>query len=92
LLGQLRGQAEDDTPLGQAQALLDRASEEPDEQRRVRLAKDALAISPDCADAYVLLAEHATVGGGGCGLGCRGRGRWPASQGKLMSRQDTGQS
>jgi tetratricopeptide (TPR) repeat protein len=37
-----------------------RAFEEPDEQRRVRLAHDALAISTDCADAYVLLAEHAT--------------------------------
>jgi len=56
----LQGQAHQDTPLGQAQALMYRAFEEPDEQRRVRLAKDALAISTDCADAYVLLAEHAT--------------------------------
>lgn len=37
-----------------------RAFEEPDEQRRLRLAKDALAICPDCADAYVLLAENTT--------------------------------
>ena len=50
LLRQLRGQAEDDTPLGKAQALLYRAFEEPDEQRRVQLAKDALALCPDCAD------------------------------------------
>ena len=42
-----------------AQALMYRAFEEPDEQRRVQLAKEALAICPDCADAYVLLAEHA---------------------------------
>jgi tetratricopeptide (TPR) repeat protein len=56
----MRGQAEEDTPLAQAQALLYRAFEEPDEQRRVRLAKHALEICPDCADAYVLLAEHAT--------------------------------
>jgi hypothetical protein len=56
----LQGQANQDTPLGQAQALMYRAFEEPDEQRRVRLAKDALGICPDCADAYVLLAEHAT--------------------------------
>ena len=56
----LQGQAHQDTPLSQAQALMYRAFEEPDEQRRVRLAKDALAISTDCADAYVLLAEHAT--------------------------------
>jgi hypothetical protein len=41
-------------------ALMYQAFEEPDEQRRVQLAKDALAICPDCADAYVLLAEHAT--------------------------------
>ena len=36
-----------------------RAFEEPDEERRVQLAREALAICPDCADAYVLLAEHA---------------------------------
>jgi tetratricopeptide (TPR) repeat protein len=56
----LQGQAHQDIPLGQAQALMYRAFEEPDEQRRLRLAKDALAVCPDCADAYVLLAEHAT--------------------------------
>jgi tetratricopeptide (TPR) repeat protein len=48
-----------DTPLGRAQALMYQAFEERDDQRRIQLAKDALAISPDCADAYVLLAEHA---------------------------------
>jgi hypothetical protein len=55
----LQGQAHQDTPLAKAQALMYRAFEEPDEQRRVRLAKDALAISTDCADAFVFLAEHA---------------------------------
>jgi tetratricopeptide (TPR) repeat protein len=59
LVAGLQGQAQQDTPLGEAQALMYRAFEEPDEQQRVELAKDALAISPDCADAYVLLAEHA---------------------------------
>jgi hypothetical protein len=59
LVAGLQGRADQDTPLGQAQALIYRAFEEPNEQRRVRLAQDALAISPDCADAYVLLAEHA---------------------------------
>jgi tetratricopeptide (TPR) repeat protein len=53
------GVGNQDTLLAQAQALLYRAFGEPDEQRRVRLANEALAISPDCADAYVLLAEHA---------------------------------
>jgi hypothetical protein len=58
LVAGLQGQADQDTPLGKAQGLMYRAFEEADEQRRVRLAKDALAICPDCADAYVLLAEH----------------------------------
>ncbi|HTU90277.1 MAG TPA: hypothetical protein VMF69_09405 [Gemmataceae bacterium] len=60
LVAGLQGQAQQDTTLGKAQALMYRAFEEADEQRRVQLAKDALAICPDCADAYVLLAEHAT--------------------------------
>src|SRR5947209_17096120 len=49
-----------DTPLDQAHEILLRAYQERDDQRRVRLAHDALALCPDCADAYVLLAEHAT--------------------------------
>lgn len=60
LVARLQGEADEDTPLGKAQALMYRAFEEPDEQRRVRLANDALEICADCADAYVLLAEHAT--------------------------------
>jgi len=59
LVAGLQGDARQDTPLGQAQALMYRAFEEPLEHRRGQLAKDALAICPDCADAYVLLAEHA---------------------------------
>lgn len=47
------------TPLAKAQALIYRAFEEPDEKRRGELARQALEISPDCADAYLLLAEHA---------------------------------
>jgi tetratricopeptide (TPR) repeat protein len=54
-----RGEPEPDTPLGRAQQVLLDAYQEPDEQRRVRLAQEALAVCPDCADAYVLLAEHA---------------------------------
>jgi tetratricopeptide (TPR) repeat protein len=60
LVAGLQGHAHQDTPLAKAQALVYRAFEEPSEQRRVRLAKQALEICPDCADAYVLLAEHAT--------------------------------
>jgi tetratricopeptide (TPR) repeat protein len=55
----LQGEADQDTPLGKAQALIYQAFEEQDEQRRVQLANEALEICPDCADAYVLLAEHA---------------------------------
>jgi tetratricopeptide (TPR) repeat protein len=55
----MQGQADPDTPLAQAQALVYRAFEERDEQRRIQLAREALDRCPDCADAYVLLAEHA---------------------------------
>ncbi|MBA2542149.1 MAG: tetratricopeptide repeat protein [Deltaproteobacteria bacterium] len=41
----------------QAQQLIYQAFESRDPRRRVELAKQALEISPDCADAYVLLAE-----------------------------------
>ena len=45
-------------PLHQAQSLVEQASNEPNVNMRVRMAKDALSISGDCADAYLLLAEH----------------------------------
>src|SRR5262249_10536617 len=53
------GQADLGTPQGQAQELLSQAFEEDESQRRQELAKQALARWPDCADAYVLLAEDA---------------------------------
>src|SRR5437016_2666069 len=58
-LHEIAGSTEPDTPQGQAQELLFEAFEEDDPQRRVELATQALALWPDCADAYVLLAEHA---------------------------------
>jgi tetratricopeptide (TPR) repeat protein len=48
-----------DTPLKRAQAIVYRAFGRLDPAERVRMAREALAISPDCADAHVLLAEHA---------------------------------
>src|SRR6185437_10219062 len=57
-LGELGGQAED-TPLSQAQKLVDEAYSAPDGAAQVALARRALEISPDCTDAYVLLAENA---------------------------------
>jgi tetratricopeptide (TPR) repeat protein len=55
----LQGEAGQDTPLARAQELVYQACEEPDADRRARLARDALDVCPDCSDAYVLLAEDA---------------------------------
>ncbi|HEV8045614.1 MAG TPA: hypothetical protein VGP38_10560 [Rubrobacter sp.] len=46
------------TPLERAQELIYDAFDTDDPQRRVELAEEALQISEDCADAYVLLAEE----------------------------------
>jgi tetratricopeptide (TPR) repeat protein len=47
------------TSLEQAQDLIYQAWETPKRGERLRLAWQALDLSPDCADAYVLLAEEA---------------------------------
>ncbi len=60
LLGDLFGPAEE-TPLTSAQDIVQRAFAETDPRKRARLAKQALDLSADCADAYVLLAEQATT-------------------------------
>jgi tetratricopeptide (TPR) repeat protein len=44
--------------LAQAQAILAQAADVQNEKRVIALAREALAVCPDCADAYVLLAEH----------------------------------
>jgi tetratricopeptide (TPR) repeat protein len=59
MMGGRMGNAEPDSPLGRAQQVLERAYGEPSPGKRVELARQALAICPDCADAYTLLAEHA---------------------------------
>lgn len=51
--------AEPRTPLEEAQEIIYQALETTGEQR-ARLAHKALEVSPDCADAYVLLAEATT--------------------------------
>lgn len=47
-----------ETPLEKAQEIIYRAFEARG-RRRVQLARKALELSPDCADAYGILAEHA---------------------------------
>ncbi len=47
-----------ESPLEKAQDLMYKAWEATGKARRVKIAKQALEISPDCADAYVLLAEE----------------------------------
>ena len=51
-----RGQ-EKDTALALAQDLMYRAWDEPNHALCIMLAREALTVSPDCADAYVMLAE-----------------------------------
>jgi tetratricopeptide (TPR) repeat protein len=43
----------------QAQEIMYDAWEAPDSRKRIALARQALELSPDCADVYVLLAEEA---------------------------------
>ena len=45
------------TPLNRARELVYDAWETPTKRQRVKLAREALKICPDCADAYVILAE-----------------------------------
>ena len=47
------------TSLGRAEDLVYDAWESPNRRRRVKLAREALKISSDCADAYMVLAEDA---------------------------------
>jgi tetratricopeptide (TPR) repeat protein len=48
------------TPVERAQTLMYKAWDARGKKRRVQLARLALDMSPDCADAYVLLAEETT--------------------------------
>src|SRR3954451_22236104 len=54
------GPAEDsNSPLHRAQMIMYEAFEADDRDEQVARARRALEISPDCADAYVVLAENA---------------------------------
>ncbi len=47
------------TPLSQAQELIYQAFDDPSPKKQMELARQALQLSPDCADAYVILGENA---------------------------------
>jgi tetratricopeptide (TPR) repeat protein len=55
-------QAPPNPALDQAQQLIYDAWDSGDPRRQVELANEALGISPLCADAYVILAQHAARG------------------------------
>jgi CDP-diacylglycerol pyrophosphatase len=56
--GERLASPEPQTPLEEAQAVMYEAWGATSPSKRIKLAKKALAISEDCADAYVLLAEE----------------------------------
>src|SRR5437016_3796797 len=61
VVGQVTGQGGGigvDSPENRAQEILSGAYEERSPHRRQELARQALALWPDCADAYVVLAEQ----------------------------------
>jgi len=60
LVAELTGEPEDNTSLAKAQQILEQAYEA-DEEEQVRLARKALAVCEDCADAHILLAENAAT-------------------------------
>jgi tetratricopeptide (TPR) repeat protein len=58
LAADLGGEEREETPLDRAQEVMYRAFEAP-EAEQAHLARQAMEISPDCVDAYVMLAEKA---------------------------------
>ena len=91
LVGEMQGAApQGDAPQDIAQATLQRAYEERDPERRVALANEALAEWPDCADAYVLLAEHARTRREALGLYEKGVAAGERALGPEAFRRDAG--
>lgn len=61
MLSDMFGDTEEETPLKKAQDMIYDAWEIATPKRRIELARKALEVSMDCADAYVLLAEEAAT-------------------------------
>lgn len=59
MIGKRIPESQPESAVHKAQDIVYEAWETDDRKKRIRMAKEALAISPDCADAYNLLAEEA---------------------------------
>lgn len=88
--GLFQGHGEGQTPLDQAQQLMYTAFDL-DSDQRVALAREALEISPDCADAYVALAEEAQTADEALELYRRGVAAGERALGKKAFKQYRGQ-
>ncbi|MCO6457403.1 MAG: hypothetical protein J5I93_19050 [Pirellulaceae bacterium] len=53
------GLGDGEAPVDRAQQIMYQAFDAPSARQRIALAQRALQVSPDCTDAYVLLAEYA---------------------------------
>lgn len=78
------------TPLECAQELIYDAFEADSDQEQIALARQALKISPDCADAYVLLAEHAETLEQALELNQQGVAAGERALGKRFFRENAG--
>ena len=58
MLSDMSGDSDEETPLTKAQDMMYDAWEATGSKRRIALARKALETSPDCADAYALLAKE----------------------------------
>ena len=89
LAADLGDEQPDGKPLDRAQDLMSQAFEaSPTEQ--VKLAKRALKMSPDCADAHVLLAEHARTAEEALAHYSQGVAAGERALGKKAFREDVG--
>lgn len=86
----LSGLAGADDPLDRAQEIIYQAFEASG-PRQAQLAKKALTICPDCADAYVLLAEHAPTLSGALDLYQQGVAAGERALGQEAFREYEGQ-
>ncbi len=89
LVSGLGDEPREETPLDRAQEVMYQAFEA-SEAERVHLARQALNISPDCADAYVLLAEHSKTDDEALALYKQGVDAGERAIGKKAFKEDEG--